>query len=217
MDIRGFGKSFRPPNKSDYHFSRMVEDIYKIIKKEKINEIILIGNSFGNFLAFEFIKKHPSLIKKVIFISPLDNPSSVPLTKYTKGIAKFVCKISPLFKKNVIGKHFDYYEWFKDRHTGDWDIKRLYPEIKNTGLRSGLASFSYIFNYKAPNIIYKLNFPVLIIHGKKDTVFPLKYIKIMSEKMKNTKLTIINNGDHILLVNNLKELIPIISKFINSK
>jgi pimeloyl-ACP methyl ester carboxylesterase len=215
-DLRGHGKSFRPGNMTDYDFSVIADDFYKIIKKEKIKKIILVGNSYGNFIAFEFLKKYPELIEKAIFISPYDKPDRIPMTKFSKPFVKLFCKINVCFKTNIVGKHFDYYSKYKGKHTGDWDFKRLYPDIKNTGLRSGLCCFSQLYDYSAGDFLYNLDIPTLVIHGKLDSIFPLKYIVKMVDKMKNTKLVVIPDGDHILVVNNYKKLIKVMRDFLNS-
>jgi pimeloyl-ACP methyl ester carboxylesterase len=212
-DIRGHGKSFRPKKMKDFIIRKMAEDFFKIIKKEKIKDIIIIGNSYGNFIAFEFMKKHPDYVKKVILISPYDKPDRIKSVRLIKPIAKIICRLNFLFKTDSIGEHFDYYSIFKGKHSGDYDVRRLYPDVMNTGLKSSLCLFYQLFDYSSGNINNKI--PILIIHGRKDSIFPIKYIIEMARKMKNTQLKIIENGDHILLLNNLNEVLKIIEDFLS--
>jgi len=56
FDLRGHGKSFRPKKISGYLIEKFSEDLYKLVKYEKINNFILIGHSFGNLIVLDFLK-----------------------------------------------------------------------------------------------------------------------------------------------------------------
>lgn len=47
LDLRGHGQSDKPQNKKQYRFQCFAKDINEIIKKEKINNFVLIGHSMG--------------------------------------------------------------------------------------------------------------------------------------------------------------------------
>ena len=69
LDLRGHGKSDKPELKKDYSLHKMQNDLFKIIKKEKIKEIILIGYSMGGMVAQLFTLEHNKLIKKLILLN----------------------------------------------------------------------------------------------------------------------------------------------------
>ena len=63
-----------------------VEGIRGILDKEKARRIILIGSSFGGWLAQVFVRKYPGMVRKLI-LSNTSAPESVmprPLLEYTR-------------------------------------------------------------------------------------------------------------------------------------
>ncbi len=79
-----------------------VKGIWGILDKEKAKRIILIGSSFGGWLAQVFVRKHPGMVKKLI-LSNTSTPDSVmsrPLLEYTRfSLPRYPEKILKLIYK----------------------------------------------------------------------------------------------------------------------
>lgn len=212
IDLRGHGKSFRPNKINDYKIKSFVSDLYKLIKKEKVKKVIFIAHSFGNFPVIEFIKKYPHKVIGAVLVSPNFNPSSTLIAK----IMRPLLKIKYLFnylpnKKNK--RHINYEKYI---NTGDWNIRRSYADIKNTGLKSYLSSSVHSYSWNAEAFIDKIKIPILIIHGRKDTIFPVKNTEYISKKIKNAELKVLENANHIIVLNFFKELSSLIEKFVKN-
>ncbi|GAF87220.1 unnamed protein product [marine sediment metagenome] len=91
-----------------------VEGIKGIMEKEKARRIILMGSSFGGWLAQVFVRKHPEMIKKLI-LSNTSTPDSVmsrslleytrfTLPRYPEKILKFIYKKSYLKILSEVGE-----------------------------------------------------------------------------------------------------------------
>ena len=52
-------------------------------------------------------------------------------------------------------------------------------------------------------------------HGKKDTIFPVQNAISMAEKIKNSRLILLENADHILVLNNFEDVHEAIEHFLN--
>ena len=65
-----------------------------------------------------------------------------------------------------VGNHVDYSHY---KNTGDWNIRRMFADIKNTGLRPYIYAVEQSFHFDHSAFLPEINVPVLIIHGKKDT------------------------------------------------
>jgi len=78
------------------------EGIKGILEKEKARRVILMGSSFGGWLAQVFVRKYPGMVKKLI-LSNTSAPESVmsrPLLEYTRFILpKYPEKILKLIYK----------------------------------------------------------------------------------------------------------------------
>ena len=90
------------------------EGIKGIMEKEKARRIILMGSSFGGWLAQLFVRKHPGMIKKLI-LSNTSTPDSVmsrslleytrfTLPRYPEKILKFIYKKSYLKILSEVGE-----------------------------------------------------------------------------------------------------------------
>ena len=52
-------------------------------------------------------------------------------------------------------------------------------------------------------------------HGKKDTIFPVRNAISMAEKIKNSRLILLENADHILVIKNFEDVQEAIEHFLN--
>jgi pimeloyl-ACP methyl ester carboxylesterase len=109
------------------------------------------------------------------------------------------------------GKHIDYSKYV---NTGDWNIRRTIADVKNTGLWVFLCAMANAYRFNGENILKKIKVPILIIHGAKDTIIPLKYGVMMAEKIKNSKLVVLDDIDHIVVLNRSAKVIKIVKEFL---
>lgn len=65
LDLRGHGKS----KAKKISFNLAIDDLNRIIKKEKLTSIILIGHSMGGMISQKYYLKHPKEVKKLILIN----------------------------------------------------------------------------------------------------------------------------------------------------
>lgn len=213
FDLRGHGKSFRPMKYGDYGLDKFAKDIHDILVKEKIKKAILVGNSFGNFVALEFFKLYPKMVKRMILISPHYNLKKISLTKYTRWVVNFLSlfyKAFPGTKKRI---NRDYRKYI-GKYNKDWDLGRVLPDMYNTGARSSLLALANIYNYSAEDFIDKINVPVYIIHGDEDSIFPIEYAKEMASRIKGSTIEIVKNANHTMILNNFKELKKILNRIL---
>jgi pimeloyl-ACP methyl ester carboxylesterase len=80
------------------------------------------------------------------------------------------------------------------------------PNLKETFLK--------IINEDLSGYLPKINQPTLIIWGENDKTTPLGDAKIMKEKIKNSKLVVLENAGHSCFLNKPKEFYDELIKFI---
>ena len=212
FDLRGHGASKRWRKYTNYQIKFLADDLHDLVEHLNIQKFVLIAHSFGTLVAFEFIKNYPSLVEKVVFFSPDFYPRRrffvrlmLPLL-YCSRVFDFL----PFSPK--IGRHVDYYKFM---NTYDWDPRRIFVDVSNTTLRSYLYCFlqSNMANYES--FLGQINVPVLIFHGKSDTFFPVSSGIIISRKIKNSKLILLE-GDHFILFKKIDIVVSEIERFIAS-
>ncbi|MHA1355656.1 MAG: alpha/beta fold hydrolase [Candidatus Heimdallarchaeota archaeon] len=80
-DVAGHGKSGRSREIHDY--PSLAKDVIAVIEKEKLNEVVIVGHSFGGVVAYEAALLLPqNVLKGLITIDSL-----MPLTNYYASVA----------------------------------------------------------------------------------------------------------------------------------
>jgi len=186
IDIRGHGKSKRFENYEDYKIENFSNDVFELVNFLGIKKFIIISHSFGTFISLDFISKHSEYLKAAIFLSPNFNAGAMPEAKMAKPFLSLLAKIKFPLSKTKERKHLDYLKDYPN--SGDFNIKRTYADVSNTSLRTYLYTMNQIYSFDGENVLGKINFPVLIIHGKEDSIFPIKYGEEMASKIQNAKM-----------------------------
>lgn len=82
VDLRGRGLSDKPA--SGYSLDHHVQDIYCLLDKLKLSEVIMMGHSLGAFISLVFAATYPQKIRGLILI---DGGGSMPPEKWEKVAA----------------------------------------------------------------------------------------------------------------------------------
>lgn len=208
FDWRGHGKSKKFFNCRDYAIENLSLDLISLLDKLRISEAILVSHSYGSLIALDFFAKRPSAVRGFVFLAP-DNRVGEPLWIKT---GEFLFSNIPFFHKysnNDYGKHLDY----SRLPTGDWSFKRILADIANTTFRAYCCYFKRINEFNIEKIIANVGAPSLVIHGAKDSIFPVNNSVLLAKKMKKARLKILPGANHILVLNNTAELIKEIDGF----
>jgi pimeloyl-ACP methyl ester carboxylesterase len=142
FDLLGFGRSSRPPFSTDpiVAEAQFIESIEDWRKAVGLNEMILLGHSFGGYLSASYAIKFPQFVKALILADPwgfpeVPNPSHKPDTQmplWISAIAKASRYISPLSMFRLTGQ------------MGVYLFKQLRPDFKR----------KYITLLDEPEVIY---------------------------------------------------------------
>lgn len=210
FDMRGHGTSIRMAKYSDYEIKKITEDLHDLVVFLKIEKFIFISHSFGTLVTFEFMKNYGGIVEKVVFL----NPDFYPKRRFITHLILPLLYCGRIFDlihfHQKVGRHVDYYPFF---NTYDWDLSRIYVDVRNTTLRAYLYCFLQSEQVNYESFLSQINVPVLVFHGNKDTFFPLSSSIIISEKIKNSKL-IIMDGDHFILFKKIDAVVSSIIEFI---
>lgn len=213
FDLRGHGKSIKFKKYNDYSMYAFAQDLDELIIFLNIKNFILISHSFGTLIAQEYLKKHKKLVKATVFLSPNFIIGKRFIDKLVKHSTTPVLLLNKFPFSTKPAKHIDYSKYL---NTGDWNIPRTIADVTNTGFRVYLNCTRQTCKLDYSKLLKDLQIPTLIIHGKKDSVFPVENSKQMSKKIKNSKLIILNNADHILVLNYFKQVSDSIQNFIKA-
>lgn len=213
FDLRGHGNSAKWKDFEDYAIGEFSNDLFDLLVFLKINRFILVSHSFGVLVALGFMTRHIELLEKVIFLSPHYAPGQISAAKLVKPFLSLV-NIFKILPFNSSGRGQVEYSRFVN--TGDWNLPRMIADINKTSLRVYLFSTRQSYNVDYKKLLDNFKIPVLIMHGKKDTIFPHSDALEMSQKIPKASLISLDKADHILVLNYFSEVSSAIEKFVNS-
>lgn len=212
FDLRGHGKSEKPLSYEEYKMKYFAEDLHELTEYLKIDKFILVGHSLGCFVVLDFLRAHQEKVSKVIFLAPnfsVGNMLSAKLIIPLLWLGIALWKKFPFSGR--AGGHIDYTRF---PNTGDWNIPRMIADIGNTTMRVYLYATRQTYDFDAEDFLDKIYVPALIIHGEKDTIFPVKYGILMAGRIPGAKLVLLEDADHILALNKVKEILREIRSFV---
>lgn len=206
FDLRGHGLSDRPKNINDYALDNFAKDILFFLKIYKIKKFVLIGHCLGGAVALKVVKQLKIQPRATVLISTSVKPFrfNIIFSKYSKFIqllAGILLKFPlPLGKiKQASFKKFS--------GTGDFDLRRIASDTFYTTLQSYLAIFSQITILNDSDLLDYINCPTFIIHGAKDKIISLTNAHNLNKNIKKSKLIIFPTANHVIPLNNSKDLI----------
>ncbi len=207
FDLRGHGLSVRPSN-SGYVMAEFVEDIKTLLKHLHIEHCSIISHSFGTLVAMEFSIAYPEVVAGNIFLAPTYGAQHFKIIKLLANLGAARARV-PLRLRSY--GRTDYASFLP---TPDYSIARIGTDILNMGIRSYLRSMRVVFARDYTANWLALSAPSLLIHGTNDSMIPVANSREFAKLLKSSKLAEINGANHVLVLNNVKEVATEIKKFV---
>lgn len=211
MDIRGHGHSSHPAKFSSYRIDNLTRDVKQIINAEAVKDFILIGHSWGATIALAYAVNFPQKLKGLVAISgwhlPL-HPSPKLVRVLTNNLINLLAFISP---PPIKPNHSSYP---KGKFHKDYEWLGLTKTIVRNSLKSYLLSLKEAVNLNLQTHIEKINVPTLFIAGTKDTIVHPSIPHKMHSSVKGSRLKFIKGANHVVILNNPKELYTQIQNFL---
>jgi len=181
------GFAFKETIKKAYQLDDYLDFVVDFLKKKKIDNIFLIGHSFGGRIAIKFAILHPEKIRALIL-------TGVPAIREKKfkrqmffvaaKIGKIFFAIPPFSFLQPVTRKLLYFL------SDEWDYYQTKGKMRET--------FQKIINENLESLLTKIKAPTLLIWGEKDRIVPLSVAQEMVKRISGAKLTIIANASHKL-------------------
>lgn len=215
IDLRGQGNSGRPHKKNAYELPRVAEDVISVINEEKLTDFILIGHCYGGMVAVRVAHELKEKIKQLVLI---DSSYGVPWFGKIFKLAPITMRMLfsiPQILPNIHLKTAVNYSKFIGG--GDYSLRRICSDILHTSIRSYAYISETLLGFDLRNIIKEIPIPTLIIEGRKDHIYPPKIAEELHRLIKNSKITYIEKGNHIVVLSNSEEVFNAIGNYLSVK
>lgn len=213
-DLPGFGNSAKPDVAYDAEF--FVNWMHAFIKALGVNEVVLVGNSFGGEISVLYALAHPVRSRRIVLVSSgglrfydederalLREKFSIDsLKSLTPEIHEWIFRpifaekgeawLSYLRKQNAKLSRPDHAEYARALH------------------HSMVLAFSLYFD----NELQRLRVPVLLVWGDRDVVFPLPLAERALSKLRDGELVLLERAGHAPQLENPEGFVTAIQRFI---
>jgi len=196
FDNRGAGESDKP--EEPYTVKMFADDTAGLLKALGIARAHIIGASLGGLIAQEFALTYPQMVNRLVLASTgfggphMVKPSffdliPMMLTMRRSGDpAEDIRRSFTLFTSQAwCAQHGDLVKQYVD-----WRV--AHPQPPDAYKRQNAA----VKTFDAEDRIGQIKAPVLIIHGEKDRVVPVKNAHLLKSKLPQAALVIIPEAGH---------------------
>jgi pimeloyl-ACP methyl ester carboxylesterase len=209
-DLRGHGMSRKYTKRLDYAMARLVDDLRTLLAGLGIDRCVLVGHSFGVLIALEFLREHQDIVCGAVFVSgEFDAGRRLP-AKLLKVLLKPVFALEYFPFRAAPGCHVDYGRY---PNSGDWNVPRMLADVANTTWRIYWYCTEAAFTVHAENVLSDLRVPVRLVHGDRDTIFPVKNAFQMAARIRDADVVVLPGADHIIVLNRPGEVADAIATF----
>jgi len=199
MDLPAYGLTGPFPNR-DYSLTHYTDFLKDFLTALKIKQCILVGNSLGGQIAWNYSLKQPDMVTKLILIDPAGYPTTSKSLPVAFKLAKIpVVKhlftyVTPRFlvKSSIENVYFD-----KSKIT-DSLVDRYFELTLRAGNRQ--AFVDRLNSSKDPSAykrIGDINQPTLILWGENDLLIPVENAYKFHEDLPNDTLVILDKSGHV--------------------
>jgi proline iminopeptidase len=245
---RGCGKSTRPIDsfESANYYENMqtldrklgmaaqlmdIERIRRILNQDKL---IIIGHSYGGFLAALYSIEFPEHVEKMILISPAGLLQFPPTHSGMDVVRKYLNEPQKREYDEFIGRYFDYGTIFQRNEDELSTLNSQYGLFYSRALREkgitlpesvtevlGNGGWSVHALYFAMGQIYdyrdklkSIHAPVLVIHGAQD-IYPVEISREYASLFPNGNLKVFENASHLVFDEKPEDFAEEVRTFLN--
>jgi len=207
LNFPGFGNAPEPP--SAWDVNDYTEFTIEFIEKLKLDNIVLMGHSFGGRVIIRLMNKEKRKFKvnKIVLLDSAGIKSKVTAKKKLKQTWFKVCKRavgSKIGKKLFPGA----VDRMKNKY-GSADYRKASPLMKQVLVKTVSEDLTDML----PNI----DVPTLLVWGDMDTATPISHAKIMEEKIPDSGLVILKNTGHYSFLEDFYTFSRVIDSFLGGK
>ena len=209
-DCRGQGGSDRPD--MEYSQEMHAEDLSLLLEKLEIPRAHIIGLSNGGMIAQHFALRYPEKTGALVLVdtcSYVDTLLELIIASWIKsaeaggGGLRYDVALPYLFSEEFTKKNLERMMALKEMNLALNPVKSV-VSLSKASMRHDLRER-----------VSEIKAPTLIIAGEEDILVPVKYSRILREKIENSTLVILKNCGHVPPIEKPDEFNRIVMRFLN--
>ena len=226
VDQRGNGRSQRHSHEY-YQLGIMADDIIQLCQALAIEHPIVLGQSFGGFVALSIAHRHPEFASGLVLFdtSPawtggydLDALEGLVGGEYGKELRHIAYLESTGQANEAELKRFEqevmplyWHQGFKQEYIGDLFGNPLVNMDIATYMMGTLSK-----EYDLRPYLQDIHVPTLVLQGRYDWVTPMAGAQEMARSIPNAQLHIFEHSSHMVFIEEPDELVTVLKHWISS-
>ena len=201
IELPGHGESKGHGERDIDSYTKWMKNI---IEGLDLKTCFMIGHSMGGAITLSFALKYPEYLDAVILVGTGARLKVSPVILDTiKGDFKGSVKLMStfLYSEHTPAKYIE---------MGEEELLKTRPEVL-------YDDFSACNTFDILDEIKKIRLPALITCGVEDKLTPVKYSRFLNENINGSKLAIIEDAGHMVMIEKSKEFNREIQDFIKKK
>lgn len=214
-DPSGIGRS-RLVETSNLSMNRFVDDVLVLLDHLEMEKANILGASFGGFVALELANSFPERVSKLILACTTAggkdhiSPDIEVLRSFTRDPQRPLGEqIRHFFRPAFTEKYYT------DNAVTVEKVCRL-RERNEVSDATYLAQLQVAFSFDVDDRLGEILHKTLVITGDDDNLVPMQNSVNLADRIPNASLKIIENGSHMIFVENAIEFNNIVSEFVRS-
>jgi len=211
-DMLGFGYSERPEDQV-YNRERWVKHAIGVMDELGLDQVDLVGNSFGGGLSLSLAIEHPERVRRLVLMGSAG--VSFPITQGLDEVWGYQPSLDAM--RNLM----DVFAFNKGLLTEELAEMRYRASIRPGFQESFAAMFPaprqrWVDNLASPEeAIRKLPNETLIIHGREDEVIPLEASLKLAELIDRAQLHVFGRCGHWTQIEHASRFARLVDDFLN--
>jgi len=210
-DIRGHGRSIKYRWRADYEMANFVDDLRTLLQHLAIDSCVLVAHSFATLIALEYLRTEQATVDGVVLVSPDFDVGRRWPARILRAVLDVASPLEHFPFHPRPGRHVDYSRY---RDSGDWNLARMREDIANTTWRIYWYCTKASYSVHAEPFLDEIRVPMLLVHGRKDTIFPVQNSIYMATRIRGAELVVIDDADHIVVLNRPQAVTGAIERFV---
>ncbi len=194
-DLRGFGRS--EATEGGYSMRVFVDDCKALLTRLEIKEpVVLCGLSMGGYVAFEFYRRYPQLVRGMILTATKASADDAAAKEGRNQAIEAIKKNGiEVITAPMVSRLLSNYQLNRNEELIE-TLKGIMGYASEAGMIGALEALRD--RPDSTKILHKIAVPTLVIHGMDDKIIPVRDARILDEEIPNCELQFVPRAGHMV-------------------
>lgn len=216
-DRVGYGYSDARPDEV-YTVELSGRELLALLEHEALEEVTLVGWSYGGLTSMAAALEDPTRIARLVLVGSAgwaEDPPTLPpgVEGAMNMVLPWLAQVPPA--ERSLQTAFSQ-QAFAPSPVPDWWLPQLEANFHRPGTQAAWLGEQATFQWAGPDPA-PIERPILVIHGRQDTLVPVAVGEWLHERSGDSRLRVIEQGGHMLPITHADALAKEIATFIEAQ